>query len=313
MESNVEFKEMFFNEELHKYTDELNNPYISVTTLIGEYEQKFDIAKMAKVCAKSQKGRYRGLTEKDIIKLWDNERNAACKKGSKTHNIQEISINESNGYIDTILPNKKRNRLLCVSDILQVCNFGEVNLELLKTKLVKFPIIYSSIEKLVNAGYRIYSELGIYWYPFLVSGCIDLFAYNPNTKEFIILDWKTNIDKLTFESGYYKKDAVGNRTTEWVSTNECMKYPLSHLTNSSGNKYSLQLSLYAYLCELWGLVYRGVHLFHITDELDEFENNVIHRYDINYLKKDVIAMINDYQRKHKSGLNTQLNMLNLLF
>ena len=309
----MEFREIFFNEEIHKYTDELNNPYISVTTLIGEYEVKFDIQKMAKVCAKGQKGRYKGLTEKDIIKLWDKERDNACKKGSKTHNIQELSINESNGYIETILPTKKKNRLLCVSDILQVCNFGEVNLDILKGKLIKFPLIYQSIEKLVNNGYKIYSEIGIYWYPFLVSGCIDLFAYKESTKEFMILDWKTNIDELTFESGYYKKDANGNRTKEWIVKDEVMKYPLSHLSNSSGNKYSLQLSLYAYMCELWGLTCNGLYLFHITDEKDDSDCNIVHRHKVNYLKKEVKDMIDNYTRKHKSGLNIQMNMLNLLF
>jgi hypothetical protein len=307
----MEFRQIFFNEELHKYTDDLNNIYKSVTTVIGEYEVKFDIKGMAKICARTQKGRYKGLTEKDIIKLWDKERDTACAKGNKTHNIQQFSINKSNGYDKTKLGITK-NRLLCVSDILTVCNFGEINLDILKVELIKFPKIYESIEMLVSKGYKIYSEIGIYWHPFLISGCIDLLAINFNTNEFIILDWKTNIHELTFESGYYKKDSQGVSTNEWVSKNESMLSPLKHRTNSSGSKYTLQLSLYAYLCELWGLKCKQLALFHITDELNSEGLQIVNPHKIEYWKQDVVNMIQHHTNNNVKNKNTQLNMLNLL-
>ena len=41
---------MYFNEEEHKYTDDLGNGYISVTTLIGKYTQEFKKEEIAAAC-----------------------------------------------------------------------------------------------------------------------------------------------------------------------------------------------------------------------------------------------------------------------
>lgn len=41
---------LFFNEENHKYVDDLGNPYISVTTLIHKYTEEFKENEIAKAC-----------------------------------------------------------------------------------------------------------------------------------------------------------------------------------------------------------------------------------------------------------------------
>lgn len=41
---------LYFNEEEHKYTDDLGNGYISVTTLIGKYTQEFKKEEIAAAC-----------------------------------------------------------------------------------------------------------------------------------------------------------------------------------------------------------------------------------------------------------------------
>ena len=52
----------------------------------------------------------------------------------------------------------------------------------------------------------------------------------------------------------------------------------------SYTKYSLQLSVYAYMLERQGYVIDGLHLVHI------FEDK-IETYDIGYLKEDVMRLM----------------------
>ena len=61
---------LYFNEEEHKYTDDLGNGYISVTTLIGKYTQEFKKEEIAAACERIGKNprhpkyqKYKGKTK----------------------------------------------------------------------------------------------------------------------------------------------------------------------------------------------------------------------------------------------------------
>ena len=77
----MEDRIIYFNEVEHKYTDDFNNPYISVTTLIGNYYEKFDVKTMAHTCAMAgMRGnpKYAGKTAKQLEAEWDKTRDDAC-------------------------------------------------------------------------------------------------------------------------------------------------------------------------------------------------------------------------------------------
>ena len=54
---------LYFEDSNHRYTDTLGNEYLSVTTLIGKYHEKFDVKYWARIKAKEQ-----GKTEKQFLK-----------------------------------------------------------------------------------------------------------------------------------------------------------------------------------------------------------------------------------------------------
>lgn len=301
---------IFFNEEAHKYTDDLGNKYISVTTLIGKYTEEFKKEAIAEACERIGKNpkhpkyaKYAGKTKKQLLWEWEQETIRACEKGSAKHNFLEMAIKESNGY--------KRNakgfiddKIYTIDDIVAKHNYGRLKLEHFDQKGVKekYPQIYELIKGLTQAGYKIYSEIGVYDSDNLISGLIDILLIKDDT--FIILDWKTNKAPIRFESGYYEKDSLGKlQLDNFIYKEDYFQAPLDNLADSIGNHYAMQLSTYAYEVESWGFKCKGLILCHIRteeDAKDENGNDVDHIeiYDMPYLKSDVINMISDYSSKY---------------
>ena len=305
-EKDLSSRKIFFNEFEHKYTDDLDNVYTSVTQLIDNYEEAFDTKGMAKAVIRKKDSKYYRWTASAVIKDWNKLRDTACNKGNKKHSYMETAIKESTGY-NTYYDSKSGNTyikdmLYTIDTILKKHSYGEVNLEYFIKKGVrdKYPTIYNIIANLVNKGYKIYAEIGVYNYNYLISGLIDVLAIKDNN--FAIVDWKTNIDKLNYESGYFKKDSKGVRTNNWIATNQYMKYPIHFLQQSHGNTYSLQLSLYANLVERFGFVCKAIILCHIRDT-DNGE--VVELYPMEYMKTYVEAMLEDYHKKRKKKINKQ--------
>jgi len=310
---------IYFNEELHKYTDDLSNPYTSTTTLIGKYEHKFDIKKMSKICALSgQRGnpKYKGKSAKQLEEEWLKTTKDACEKGSKKHNHLEQIVKESTGYKlvgENLFIN---DRLYTIEDLLINHNFGRLDLDyFVKTNIhIEYPKIFNAIKILSEKGYNIYAEVCTYDGERLVSGLIDLFFFNPSTLEFIIGDYKTNKAPIKFEAGYFEKDTNGDLTQNFIYTNKKMKFPLNNLEDSVGNHYTLQLSTYAHLTEQFGLTCKGLILFHIRDK--EIVSNGIQRTEevveglqIKYLKQDVENMINHHYLMRSKDLTYQTKLL----
>jgi len=303
--------EIYFNEDLHKYSDNFTNAYTSVTTVIGNYEHKFsdkevDIAKACERIGRNpahpKYNKYRGKSADMILAEWERTRVEACSIGNTKHNYLETSVKSATGFSNLFKP--KSGRLFTIKDIADN-NLGELNLTyFIETGIDKlYPEIYDIVVNFINNGWKIYAEICTYNYDKLVAGLIDI-LFIKDTK-FVILDWKTNKNKLRFESGYYDKDDYGN-TTNFITTDEVLKSPLSHLPQSNGNKYTLQLSTYAYLTEQFGYTNAGLILCHISHDyytLDEATNknnsklnglNKVEFYTINYLKKDVKTMLNHF-------------------
>lgn len=303
-------RQIFFNEEAHKYTDDLNNNYISVTTLIHKYVNEFNKEEIAKACERIGKNpnhkdylKYKNKSAKQILKEWELETKRACDKGTDKHNFLENAVKSSSGYNKTD-SGYIQDQIYTIDDIIDRHNYGKLNLDyFIETGInEKYPQIFAVIKHFVGKGYNIYSEIGVYSFQYLVSGLIDILFVKGD--EFVILDWKTNKAPIRFESGFYKKDRYNNLTDEYVLKEEYFKAPLNDLQDSVGNHYTMQLSTYAYLVETFGFKCKGLILCHIRtvnnkkvsfnsdSKFEESEEIKFHK--IEYLKENVEKMLGDY-------------------
>ena len=213
-------------------------------------------------------------------------------KGKSTAIISDYETLSKKGYAldldptDTFFYNSKNMEL------------PEGSLILTRDKKLYDDIIKNTNQK--NVKYIcIANELPIYNNSY--AGTPDRIFFNEETEELRIIDWKTNKDELKFRAGYYKKvwelDDYGNRvrktkTDKWVTTNEKFLRPLN-LVYCKGNTYRLQLSLYAYLCELWGMEHKGNILVHVRHdgEGNELDPVIYLPEKMTYFKSQVAKLL----------------------
>ena len=299
---------LYFNEELHKYTDDLETNYTSTTTVIGKYHEKFDSKSIAEACEKIGKNRthpkylkYKNKTAKQLIYEWELETLRACDKGSAKHSYLETTIKAANGY-NLNAKGFIEDKIYTIDDVIVGHNFGKLSLKFFTNSGidVKYPTIFHFIKNLVEQGFNIYAEIGVYDYGLKVSGLIDILFIRGT--EFIILDWKTNKAPIKFEAGYFDKSSDGKLLLDkFISKDTFMYYPINYLEDSIGNHYTLQLSIYDYLVESFGLTCLGNILCHIrTIESDtlsfdengkQIEKEEVTMIPIKYLKEDVEKLL----------------------
>lgn len=336
--------QLFFDEPTHTYTDDEGNAYTSVTTVIHKFEKPYPKLFWAYYRAVDQHysaistprpdlegnriwckrfstdiGRYYTLSElqsgvlpftkhPDLINLeWELNAQAACERGNKEHNYLEDCVNDMYG---------KKN----VAPSLTVKELQSFSLEIHSTvELEGSPLrtshkpVYDTLVTLINQGFTIYAEKRVYSYEHRISGTIDILAVNGNG-EFYIVDWKTNKDELQFTSGYFKKKWNANYslkevTTTWIDTDDRMLAPIDDLQACKGTIYTLQLSLYARLCEMWGLTCLGLVLCHLRIEMigkREYHHEP-HFYDIMYIKEHVDRILDLFLQKKTETIQPKTN------
>lgn len=131
-----------------------------------------------------------------------------------------------------------------------------------------YPTVLDYLTELISLGFTLFSEVRMYDEEYTLSGTSDIVAINDVTKQFMIIDWKTNKYIIRFESGYYYKhdlpDGTRVLTDEYILTNNYFLPPLAHLPYSLGNEQSLQLSSYAYMIEKHtGMSCIGISVIHL--------------------------------------------------
>lgn len=305
---------IYFNEAEHKYTDEYDNIYTSVTTYLQKYQEEFDkdfwlMAKAIELLirrdygngyfnsikrdcegkyeliVKNYKNRINSIELIDamafINKEWDKKTKTSLDRGNKRHKFFEASLKYTTNF-----KSKEDNKILfTISDIENYqSNVDSETFKSLKLKNI-YPKIYTTIKNKVEAGYSLYPELGVFNFKYKICGTIDLPFIKKN--KIIIGDYKTNEDILHDTAGYYKK-RNGIKTDEWIITDDRLKKPLQHLVKSKLNIYNLQLSFYAYLCELHGYECEGLELYHIG-KVDDTDIETI--YTLPYLKEEIKSIL----------------------
>ncbi len=127
--------------------------------------------------------------------------------------------------------------------------------------------------------YQVYDECTLYHPKYMVAGTSDkILIPKKNSSYFDIEDFKTNIARGI---EFHNKD------------NKYMLAPVDHLQEANYNRYSLQLSLYAYMMEeLTGMKCRSMWLRFVPAD------NPMGHYKIpcNYMKSDAIAMLEHFSQ-----------------
>ena len=318
---------LYFTEEGHKYNDDLGNIYTSVTTLIHQYANTFDVDYWA-----HKKAREQGKSEKQIRAEWNRIKDEACERGTATHNGIEDAIKSVSKFKEAIkyLEEVKSGRCITIADIPDLIP-RPLDVEEFKVATNnKYPEIYRVFDFYTERGYVIYSEIGAFLIDYLISGTIDIFCYRPT--DFVILDWKTNRDGLKFEAGYYKKDksTIPNQlTNEWIKKKQNMLPPLNHLDDCNGMHYTMQLSLYAIMAEIiLDIPCVGLGLCHIGSpwvlnkygqplrdnegyHVDPNGEETVKWFKIQYLKNEAKALLKDRYYKLKADNKTSNQQLSL--
>lgn len=319
---------LVFDEPQHKYTDTLGNGYISTTTILHNYQPKFDKSYWLR-----KKSKELGISEKKLEQQWDTIKDEACERGSNTHNGLEDGIKGGSQFKKAIqyLEARQTGEMITVADIPTILgNYSLLDLsEFIELTENKYPQIYEVFQRYTDNGYQIYAEIGTFLIDFLVSGTIDVLLLRED--KFVIGDWKTNRGGLKFEAGYFKKDKSQKpaQTTDiWVPKQDFLLPPVNNLPNCNGSIYNLQLSMYAYMVELiLGIPCIGMWLCHIDSdfELNEygqpkrFPDGLYHIKEnpkekttfhvMQYRKQEIELILNDRRMQLEAGaVNTQFKL-----
>lgn len=319
---------LVFDEPQHKYTDTLGNGYISTTTILHNYQPKFDKSYWLR-----KKSKELGISEKKLEQQWDTIKDEACERGSNTHNGLEDGIKGGSQFKKAIqyLETRQSGEMITVADIPTILgNYRLLDLsEFIELTENKYPQIYEVFQRYTDNGYQIYAEIGTFLIDFLVSGTIDVLLLRED--KFVIGDWKTNRGGLKFEAGYFKKDKSQKpaQTTDiWVPKQDFLLPPVNNLPNCNGSIYNLQLSMYAFMVELiLGIPCIGMWLCHIDSdfELNEygqpkrFSDGLYHIKEnpkekttfhvMQYRKQEIELILNDRRMQLEAGaVNTQFKL-----
>lgn len=275
-----------FNDSAHCYFDvnDESKKYISVTTLIGRYEQEFD---------REFWSSYKALEKLLPKDAWQLEKKSllASKKFNKeildTYNISENDFNKAQQ--DILDEWDKKNREACErgtkihADLENSFYAGGKNVNLQKFGIGgKFECRkdYSDLD----LEYGVYPEYLIYRESddgiLKLAGQIDCIVKSDN--DIILIDHKTNA-KIDLKSGY---------NTQTKSTAK-MKYPLNNLDDANFWHYTMQLSTYAWMLQKINpnFVIKDLILNHYDHE----GNNTL--YHCEYLKHDVEKMLYHYKKE----------------
>jgi len=261
-----------FQEEGHSYTniDESSDfQWVSVTTLLGNFKEKFDAVAVSERCsAKSKDPKYRGVDPKLIREMWTNEAKRATDLGSFYHNQRE-------------------------ADMLQFKTITRDGIELpIISPVMDGKIKLAPSQKIDNG---LYPEHFVYLKSASVCGQADRVEVVDHRLD--VYDYKTNKEIKT--RGY----------EFWDGTRKMMLGPLKHLEDCEINHYALQLSTYMYIMlkHNYNLVPGKIQIHHIEFKNEGMDKNGypitmvdargepvlkgINRIDLPYMKKEVIAML----------------------
>ena len=104
---------LVFHEAEHKYNDTLGNDYVSTTTILHEYQPKFDKSYWLR-----KKSKELGISQKELAKQWQTITDEACERGTNTHNGLENGIKGSSKFKNAVEHLKRHDgQMVTVADL----------------------------------------------------------------------------------------------------------------------------------------------------------------------------------------------------
>lgn len=88
-----------FQDSNHSYTSADNQPWYSVTTIIGALKEKFDAEAQAPKSSRNKKSKWYGIPSAEILQAWDNERDRSTELGRWYHNKREQELYTRGGNV----------------------------------------------------------------------------------------------------------------------------------------------------------------------------------------------------------------------
>lgn len=212
------FERVKFYEEPHIYTyvedDDSETQFgISVTTLVGKYENPFDEDKIAGIVARRD-----GIPKAEVLAMWHFDRDFACAKGTHTHAYNEY-LWRWNGEV---LYDYDKEA------VIKEFGYDVISPVWDKLKAICTKFYQKFKDKIIPIGLEQY----VCSKDYDICGAIDFLAYSKKLDEIIIIDYKTN---------------KGINTEAYK--NQKMLFPLNHIPDCNFYHYSLQLAIYKYLIE----------------------------------------------------------------
>jgi hypothetical protein len=278
----------YFDAEAHRYTDDNGTVYDSATQFVHSFEKPFD-----KEYWSHYKAKERGVPVEVILAEWDELNKASLVRGNRIHDALEDGLNNSasKSKQQKLLPtgSKLDTRFQKSIVITTVAQLRTIPI------FLTYPYIRSYMEKLLFEGYTIYAEYRLYRPELSLAGTADVIAIKGD--DIIIVDWKTNKKPMLFKSGYFKKkwqNGVKVETNTFIRTANKMLSPINHLDSCLGNTYTLQLSIYAYMCSMYGFNIKGLVLFHIRPLKTGGEE--VKAHVLTYRRKEIMDMLTHSNR-----------------
>lgn len=265
-----------FLPEEHKYVSidpSENIQWTSVTSVISKFKEYFDADAIAIKSSKNKKSKWYNMDAEKIKEAWKKESEKAIALGTWYHNQREADI------LDCSFITREGSALPV---------YKSVEEQGFKT---------APDQKLVNG---IYPEHFVYLKSAGICGQSDRVEVVNGRLD--IYDYKTNKE--------IKKESYVN----WEGISKKMLDPLSHLDDCNYNHYALQLSLYMYIILKHNPKLKPGklvldHVIFESDGIDEMGNKIykldadgnpcisnIERYELPYLKSEVISIINSMKK-----------------
>lgn len=249
-----------FNEQEHSYTNPEGKRYISATTLVGKFKEKFDPFKIlgnGKTLIANYVSKH-GHDEEYWLKKWDKTRDDACERGTAFHKAKEDYI-------------QGRGVVVFKNSVTYVQNAS---------------LVLESTPDLWLLPDGLYTELLLWDDDWELAGQADIVCITTEgTVRYVdIDDHKTN--KKIEEKSW--ADRAGNH--------RMMLPPINHVMDCNLMHYELQLSVYMYILERNGYTPRSMQFTHYghEDELGFTPEPVV--YQLTYRKKEVLAMLNQHRK-----------------
>ena len=237
---------MVFKESTHEYfSTDSGTQYGGVTSFISKFIKKQDWAKIAQNYVKK---RTSDQILKDLAKKWDISLKQAEKKwGGQVMDGPWLQAvwKENSSY--SLLGGNTYHNAKEIED-------SETLENVIYNPVVDDSKLFIELDTL-QKGYT-YLELGVYSHRYELCGQADKVIIDDN-KMSIIRDYKTNQKPIVPEGTAFYSKEVNRKIIKR------MLPPVSHLIDNDYWKYALQLSMYAYLLELYGIKNKELWIDHV--------------------------------------------------